>query len=124
MRALHRLLGGCDYKSTVLVLQLSNMTLRDYMEEHIYKPANLSNAFYWTGEQGMQPEGLREHVLPMPGYYATYEGNHLRFFMHFYVALIHLFIHNTPFNPQIRCAAADILWQPSSLPCLGISSTM
>ena len=24
-----------------------------------------------------------------------------------------------PSNPQIRCVAADILWQPSSLPCLG-----
>ena len=37
---------------------------------------------------------------------------------------IHSFIHSTLSNPQIRCAAADILWQPSSLPCLGISSTM
>ena len=34
------------------------------------------------------------------------------------------FIHYTLSNPQIRCVAADILWQPSSLPCLGISSTM
>ena len=34
------------------------------------------------------------------------------------------FIHYTLSNPQIRCIAADILWQPSSLPCLGISSTM
>ena len=29
------------------------------------------------------------------------------------------FIHYTLSNPQIRCVAADILWQPSSLPCLG-----
>ena len=36
---------------------------------------------------------------------------------------IHSFI--TRFcSPQIRCVAADIPWQPSSLPCLGISSTM
>ena len=26
-------------------------------------------------------------------------------------------IHYTPSNPQIRCIARDILWQPSSLPC-------
>ena len=38
--------------------------------------------------------------------------------------LCHSFIHYTLSNPQIRCVAADILWQPSSLPCLGISSTM
>ena len=38
-------------------------------------------------------------------------------------SFIHSFIHNTPSNPQIS-VAADILWQPSSLPCLGISSTM
>ena len=37
---------------------------------------------------------------------------------------IHSFIHYTLSNPQIRCVAADNLWQPSSLPCLGISSTM
>ena len=48
------------------------------MEEHIFKPANLSNAFYWTGGQGMQPEGIRENLLPMPGYFATYEGDSLR----------------------------------------------
>ena len=35
-----------------------------------------------------------------------------------------LFIHYMFSNPQIRCVAADILWQPSSLPCLGISTTM
>ena len=29
-------------------------------------------------------------------------------------------ILHTPSNPQIRCLAADILWQPSSLPCLEI----
>ena len=40
------------------------------------------------------------------------------------MAIIHSFIHYTLSNPQIRCVAADILWQPSSLPCLGISSTM
>ena len=34
------------------------------------------------------------------------------------------FIHYTLSNPQIRCVALDILWQPSSLPCLGIPSTM
>ena len=34
------------------------------------------------------------------------------------------FAHYTPSNPQIRCVAAANLWQPSSLPCLGISSTM
>ena len=34
------------------------------------------------------------------------------------------FIHYTLSNPQIRYIAADILWQPSSLPCLGISSTI
>ena len=36
----------------------------------------------------------------------------------------HSFIHSTPSNPQIRCVAADIPRQPSSLPCLGISSFM
>ncbi len=35
-----------------------------------------------------------------------------------------LFIHYTLSNPQIRCVAAHILWQPSSLPCLVIFSTM
>ena len=41
-------------------------------------------------------------------------------------AKLHSFIHYTLSRPQIRCTcvAADILWQPSSLPCLGISSTM
>ena len=39
-------------------------------------------------------------------------------------SFIHSFIQYTLFNPQIRCVAADILRQPSSLPCLGISSTM
>jgi hypothetical protein len=39
-------------------------------------------------------------------------------------SFIHSFIYDTPSNLQIRCVAADILWQPSSLPCLGISSTM
>ena len=34
------------------------------------------------------------------------------------------FFHYMPSNPQIRCVAADILWQPSSLRCVGISSTM
>ena len=42
----------------------------------------------------------------------------------FLASFIHSFIHSMPSNPQIRCAAADVLWQPSSLPCLGISSTM
>ena len=37
---------------------------------------------------------------------------------------IHLFIHYMPSSPQIRCIAADILWQPSSLPCLGNFPTM
>ena len=36
----------------------------------------------------------------------------------------HSFIHNTPSDLQIGCVAAAILWQPSSLPCLGSSSTM
>ena len=37
---------------------------------------------------------------------------------------IHSFHQYTPSNPQIWCIAADILRQPSSLPCLGTSSTM
>ena len=37
---------------------------------------------------------------------------------------IHSFIHYTLSNPQIRCVAANILWQPSSMPCPGIFSTM
>ena len=37
--------------------------------------------------------------------------------------LTHSFIHYTLSNPQIRGVAADILWQPSSLPCLGVSMT-
>ena len=36
---------------------------------------------------------------------------------------IYSFIHYTLSNPQIRCVAANILWQPSSL-CHGIFSTM
>ena len=39
-------------------------------------------------------------------------------------SFIYSVIHYALSNPQIRCVAADILWQPSSLPCLGISSTM
>ena len=39
-------------------------------------------------------------------------------------SFIHSFIHYTPSDSQIRCVAADILWQPSSLPCLGRGSTM
>ena len=40
----------------------------------------------------------------------------------YYIRSCHSFIHYTLFNPQIRCVAADTLWQPSSqgLPCLGI----
>ena len=34
-----------------------------------------------------------------------------------------MFIHYTLSNPQIRCVAANILWQPSKLPCPGIFST-
>ena len=45
-----------------------------------------------------------------------------------YMLLIHSFIrsfiHYKPSNPQIRCFAADNLWQPFSLPCLGIPFTM
>ena len=37
---------------------------------------------------------------------------------------IHSFSQYTPSNPQMRCDAADFPWQPSSLPCLGISSAM
>ena len=37
---------------------------------------------------------------------------------------IHPFHQYTPSNPQIWCIVADTLWQPSSLPCLGIPSTM
>ena len=35
-----------------------------------------------------------------------------------------IFIHYPPSNPQLRCVAADNSWQPSSLPCLGLTSTM
>ena len=37
---------------------------------------------------------------------------------------VHPFHQYTPSNLQIWCVAADILQQPSSLPCLGASSTM
>ena len=56
--------------------QLSNSSLHDYMEKHIFAPLNLSNAFYWTGGQGMQPGGLHSGVVPMPGYYTTFKGEH------------------------------------------------
>ena len=56
------------------LMQLSNSSLHDYMEEHIFAPLNLSNAFYWTGGQGMQPDGLHFGVVPMPGYYTTFRG--------------------------------------------------
>ena len=36
---------------------------------------------------------------------------------------IHSSLHYTLSNPQIRCVAANILWQPFSLPCLEIFST-
>ena len=55
-------------------MQLSNSSLHDYMEEHIFAPLNLSNAFYWTGGQGMQPGGLHSGVVPLPGYYSTFTG--------------------------------------------------
>ena len=55
-------------------MQLSNSSLHDYMEKHIFTPLNLSNAFYWTGGQGMQPGGLHSGVVPMPGYYTTFKG--------------------------------------------------
>ena len=35
-----------------------------------------------------------------------------------------LSIHNTLINPQIRCFRANIIWLPSSLPCLRIFSIM
>ena len=35
-------------------------------------------------------------------------------FLSLKVTFTHSF-HYTPFNPQIRCVAADTLWQPSSL---------
>ena len=34
------------------------------------------------------------------------------------------FVHCTLSDPQIRCVAANIPWQPSNLPCLGIFSTV
>ena len=37
---------------------------------------------------------------------------------------IHSVIHYTLSNPKMRCVAAHILWQPSSLPCLVFFSTM
>ena len=55
-------------------VQLSNSSLHDYMEKHIFAPLNLSNAFYWTGGQGMQPGGLHSGVVPTPGYYTTFKG--------------------------------------------------
>lgn len=39
-------------------------------------------------------------------------------------SFMHSFIDCTPSNPQMRCFAAEILWQPSSQPCLGVPSTM
>ena len=39
------------------------------------------------------------------------------------VIQFHSLIHYTPSNPWIRCVAANILRQPSKLPCPGISST-
>ena len=65
----------CSMLSVVCVpLQLSNSSLHDYMKEHIFTPLNLSNAFYWTGGLGMQPDGLHSGVVPMPGYYTTFKG--------------------------------------------------
>jgi hypothetical protein len=43
---------------------------------------------------------------------------------HGHVMSSRLTIFYTPSIPQIRCVAADILWRPYSLPCLGISSSM
>ena len=89
------------------------------MEEHIFKPANLSSAFYWTGGQGMQPEGLRENVLPMPGYYATYEGNQLCFFMQFCVALCHSFSQSSITIGRSGALQQTFYGSPPACPVLG-----
>jgi hypothetical protein len=44
--------------------------------------------------------------------------------IHHHHTFIHSFFLYTPSNPQIRCVAADSLWQPSSLRCLVVSSTI
>ena len=40
-----------------------------------------------------------------------------------HVAILHPFISPSA-NLDIRCITADILWQPSNLPCLEIPSTV
>ena len=62
--------------------------------------------------------------IARPSFIHSFIHSFIRSFVHSFIrSFVHSFIHYTPFNPQIRCGAADILWQPSSLPCLGISST-
>jgi hypothetical protein len=65
-----------DHQLTKLgVVQLTNMTLGDYFEGFILKPANLTNTYYWTGDQGMEPTGIRKNVVSIPGYKTTFSNS-------------------------------------------------
>ena len=60
-------------KSDAVCVQLTDMTFTNYLNEFILKPANLTNTYYWIGGQGMEPLGIRKHVVSIPGYTTTFK---------------------------------------------------
>lgn len=48
------------------------MSFTAYVTEHILKPANLTDTYYWLGGQGMEPQGIRKNVVSIPGYRTTF----------------------------------------------------
>lgn len=63
--------------------------------------------------------GLPAWAIYMPLYRLPYRP-WMRTVRH---SFIHYSLHAFQ-DPQVRCVAAGILWQPSSLPCLGIAGYM
>ena len=59
-------------------VQLTNMSFTSYLNEFILKPANLTNTYYWIGGQGMEPLGIRKHVVSIPAYTTTFENQDAR----------------------------------------------
>ncbi len=53
-------------------MQLTNMSFSSYLEEFIIKPANLSSMFYFIGGPGMEPRGMRKHVVTIPSYVTSF----------------------------------------------------
>ncbi|CAL8462903.1 g2437 [Coccomyxa elongata] len=55
-----------------VVERLTNMSFSSYLDEFILKPANLSSMFYFIGGQGMEPRGVRKHVVSIPSYVTSF----------------------------------------------------